>query len=134
MANEIRTLFNSIPKLKNDFKQDWKEDLKVAAQGGVPKNDYGSDNASAPVNTVAPAVTGTTTVGQTLTTTTGTWTGAGITYAYAWKRSGSSTVLGTAATYVLVAADLTKTITCTVTATNSFGKVAQVSNTTAAIA
>lgn len=134
MANEIRTIFNSVPKLKNDFKQDWKEDLKVAAAGGIPKNDYGSDNASAPVNTLAPAVTGTATVGQLLTSTTGTWTGAGITHTYAWKRSGSNTVLGTASTYTLVAADQTKTMTCTVTATNAFGKVSQVSNTTAAIA
>ena len=35
-------------------------------------NSYGS----APVNTVAPAVTGTATFGSTLTTTNGTWTGA----------------------------------------------------------
>jgi hypothetical protein len=134
MANEIRTILNSTPKTKNDWKLDWKEDVKVAAAGGIPKNDYGSDNASAPVNTVAPAITGTTTAGQTLTCSTGTWTGAGITYTYAWRRQGSNTTLGTATTYVLVAADQTKTITCIVTATNAFGRVAQVSNTTAAIA
>lgn len=134
MANEIRFIYNSVPKLKNDFKQDWKEDLKVAGAGGVPKNDYGSDNASAPVNTVAPAITGTTTVGQVLTCSQGTWTGSAITYSFAWKRSGSNTVLGTASTYTLVAADQTKTVTCTVTAVNAAGKVSQVSNTTAAIA
>ena len=43
--------------------------------------------AAAPVNTVAPAITGTAKDGQTLTSTTGTWTGsATITYTRQWKR------------------------------------------------
>jgi hypothetical protein len=41
---------------------------------------------SAPVNTVAPSVSGSVHVGQTLTATTGTWAGSGLSYAYQWQR------------------------------------------------
>jgi hypothetical protein len=44
-----------------------------------------------PVNTVAPAVSGTATVGQTLSSTTGTWTGLPTpTFTYQWQRAGSN--------------------------------------------
>jgi hypothetical protein len=42
--------------------------------------------ASPPVNTVAPAVTGTATQGQTLTTDNGTWTNSPTGYTYQWQR------------------------------------------------
>src|SRR4029077_20403156 len=76
---------------------------------------------SAPVNTVLPAISGTTQVGQTLTTTNGTWTGSPTGYAYQWKRGGSNISGATASTYLLVTADLAATITVTVTATNVIG-------------
>lgn len=77
-----------------------------------------------PTNTVAPAITGTTVVGQTLTASNGTWTGtATITYARQWKRDGVAISGATGATYVLVAGDVGKTITVTVTATNGVGAV-----------
>ena len=76
--------------------------------------------AVAPVNTVAPAITGTAEVGQTLTCSQGTWTGtAPITYAYQWKRNGSNIGGATNSTYVLVTADAGTTVSCTVTATNA---------------
>jgi hypothetical protein len=128
MANEIRDLKNSVPLVKNDFKQDWKEDSK-----GGWKLDWASDLASVPANTVAPAITGTAQVGQTLTVSNGTWTGTGITYTYAWKAAGSNAVLGTASTYVLTANELGKTVTCRVTATNSAGKLGVTSAATAAV-
>jgi hypothetical protein len=96
-------------------------------------NSYGS----APVNTVAPAVTGTATVGQTLTTTNGTWLGAPApTFTYQWQRSGSNIGGATSSTYVLVAADYANTIRCVVTATNSVAPsgVSANSNSTAAVA
>lgn len=80
----------------------------------------GAVNELAPRNTVAPAVTGTNTVGSTLTTTNGTWTAGGaITYAYQWLRAGVNIAGANAATYLLVAGDSGKTITCRVTATYS---------------
>lgn len=75
-----------------------------------------------PVNTVAPAVTGTTTVGQTLSCSTGTWTSlSSISYTYQWKRDGSPITSATSSTYVLVTADYNTSIICTVVATNSAG-------------
>jgi hypothetical protein len=82
-----------------------------------------------PVNTVAPAITGTPASGQTLTSTTGTWTGkATITYARQWLRNGAAISGATAATYVLVAGDVGATITCRITATNPNGSAQAVSN------
>lgn len=67
-------------------------------------------SATAPVNTVQPAApTGTKSVGSTLTALNGTWTGAS-TYNYVWYRVNTTTGAftatgGTAATYILQAAD-----------------------------
>ena len=91
--------------------------------------------STAPVNTVAPAVTGTTTVGQVLSTTNGTWTGdVSSGYTYQWARdaqgSGGYSSIGsaTASTYTLVDADDGCHIKCTVTATGTGGATAQDSN------
>lgn len=92
----------------------------------------------APVNTVAPVVSGTTTEGQTLTCTEGTWTGTlPITYAYQWYRDDGFTLtpVGTnSSTYTLVAGDVGYNIFCNVTATNGAGSTPQVSNTVGPIA
>jgi hypothetical protein len=66
----------------------------------------------------APTISGTATFGQTLTAVTGTWTSSP-TFTYQWRRSGSTTVIGTAARYTLGAADIGKTLTVTVTATKT---------------
>ena len=92
----------------------------------------------APYNTVAPAVTGTITVGQTLTTTNGTWAGdATITYAVQWQRGNTSNAndpswaniaTATASTYVLQSADAAKYVRARITATNSEGSTVAFSN------
>ena len=90
---------------------------------------------SVPVNTVAPVVSGTATVGQTLSTTNGTWTGtAPITFTYQWQRAGANISLATSSTYTLVAADAGYTIRCVVTGTNAYGNSFANSNSTANIA
>lgn len=105
---------------------------------GILMMAAGNSYGSAPVNTVAPAVTGTATVGQTLTTTNGTWTGAPApTFTYQWFRSPSTSISGaTSSTYVLVAADAGFGIFCQVRATNSVAPsgVTANSNTTATVA
>lgn len=89
---------------------------------------------SAPSNSVLPAISGTTLVGQTLTATTGTWTGTTpISYAYQWKRGGVAISGATSSTYVLVTADAGNTITVTVTATNIVTSVPATSSATASI-
>lgn len=81
-----------------------------------------------PVNTVAPAISGTLAHGSTLTTTNGTWTGTGITYSYQWM-SGANAIAGaTSSTYVTGTSDVGNMITCVVTASNTGGAPSAVSN------
>ncbi len=56
-------------------------------------------------NTVAPAITGTAQVGQTLTVTNGTWTGPARTFARQWLRDGHPITGEGATTYALVEDD-----------------------------
>jgi len=85
---------------------------------------------TAPVNTVAPVVSGSGVVGQTLTTTDGTWTAnpLPITYAYQWQRDGLPISGATSSTYLLVYADRGASVRCVVTATNVIGSTAANSN------
>lgn len=92
---------------------------------------FGSDG-NAPVNTVAPAITGTLIVGSVLTTTDGTWTSdTGIIppYTYQWYRGASAIVGETNNTYTLVALDMDENITCRVRACDSDGCTTAISNT-----
>lgn len=101
--------------------------LTAAIAGGAPA-------PQAPVNTVAPAVSGTTTVAQVLSVTDGTWTGDPvITFSYNWKRGGVSIGAPDQNTYTLVQADAGSTITCTVTGTNGVGNSSATSAATAEI-
>jgi hypothetical protein len=89
----------------------------------------------APTNYSLPEVSGTTTVGQTLSSTTGGWNGyPAPTYAYQWVRGASNIGGATSATYPLVDADYNNTIKVIVTATNSAGSANATSNATATIA
>ena len=88
-------------------------------------------SSGAPVNTVAPAITGTAQNGETVTSSKGIWTGTlPITYAFQWKRDNVNITLnGQMQSYKLVNADVGTNITCQVTATNSFGSASAISNT-----
>ena len=94
-----------------------------------------------PVLGARPAVSGTLMVGATLSASTGTWENTPTSYAYAWKRcidgtyASCSVIAGaTAATYRLVAADDTRYMRVSVTATNSGGStLSTTSNATARI-
>jgi len=92
-----------------------------------------SSGGSAPVNTVAPAITGTAEQGSTLTCSSGTWTGSP-TYAYQWKRDGAAISGATSSTYLLDNADVNTVTTCTVTGTNGSGGASATSAATATIA
>lgn len=84
---------------------------------------------AAPVNTVAPVASGYVYSGKVLSVTTGTWTSITTpTYTYQWKRNGSNIASATSSTYSIVFADLSQSITCEVTATNTTGGTAQASN------
>jgi len=99
----------------------------VYAVSDAGRTDIIGASATAPVNTVAPNVTGSAYVGDLLTTTDGTWSGTPTSFSYQWKRV--ATNIGTNAnTYTLVSADAGTNITCVVTATNATGSTPATSN------
>lgn len=109
------------------------------AGSGQLWNDGGTLKISpvwaAPVNTVAPAITGTAKVGETLTVTNGTWTGVPTpTYTRQWYADGVAIAGATGTTRVLAAGEEGKVITVVVTATSSAGVVTATSNATAEVA
>ena len=96
---------------------------------GILLMSVGNSYSAAPVNSVAPVVTGTATVGSTLTTTNGTWSGSPApAFTYQWQRVTTNISGETASTYVIQAADVNSTVRCVVTATNSLGAASANSN------
>ena len=85
--------------------------------------------AAAPLNTAAPAITGTPEAGQTLSASEGTWSGRGpIEYAYRWQRcdeeSDCEDIEGaTSSSYRLTADETGNTVRVVVMATNAAGSV-----------
>ena len=75
-----------------------------------------------PANLTPPAITGTPTVGQTLSVSNGTWTNSPTSFAYQWRRNGSNIAGATANTYALASDDAGTMISCLVTATNADGQ------------
>ena len=79
--------------------------------------------APPPVNSVLPVITYSSPInwGQTLTCSTGTWSNSPSSYSYNWKSNGVSVQNSASNSYVVQSSDVTKTITCEVTATNEAG-------------
>ena len=115
-----------------------KEDVSASTiyDSGIQKIDaYIASLTPGPTNTVAPVVSGTATVGQTLSTTNGTWTGVGtITYAYQWLDDGAAISGATSSTYTLTAGEEGGFISCRVTATDDNGSTAATSNSVGPVA
>jgi hypothetical protein len=80
---------------------------------------------SPPANTAAPGISGTSQIGQALTSSTGSWTNSPTSYSYQWQRCVGTTCSNIASaassTYALISADVGNTIKVVVTATNSGG-------------
>ena len=76
-----------------------------------------ADNGS--LNAPVPTITGTRTVGSTLSAVPGNWGPAPVTLAYQWYRSGTPISGATAATYKLVSGDTGRNITVKVTGTKA---------------
>lgn len=112
------------------------------AEGSARSTSNPTDvvQSARPVNTVAPTISGTTAVGNRLTANRGEWVGnTPITYAFKWLRcdaSGANCVeIATATdnTYVLVQADVNRTMRVRVTARNDAGSRSVVSNQTGVV-
>jgi hypothetical protein len=79
--------------------------------------------ATAPANTALPVVSGTPTVGDTLSCSSGSWTGhPAPTFTYEWLRDGIPIPGATASTYVTQSADEGRSVACEVFAKNAAGK------------
>jgi hypothetical protein len=98
----------------------------VAASGGAAA-------PTAPVNTVAPVITGKAVQGQTLTVSRGTWTNSPASYAYQWFRATTAIPGATTTAYVPQTVDVGAVLHAKVTATNVGSGTAQ-SNDTGVIA
>lgn len=82
-----------------------------------------------PANTAAPTLSGTPSVGQTLSCTNGSWTGIeALTYTQAWLRDGTAIAGATGSTYVVQKADEGHDLACVITATNKLASVSATSN------
>ena len=82
-----------------------------------------------PVNTVAPVVSGTAAINQTLSVTNGTWTNSPTSYTYQWlANSVAITSNATSNTFVLTATQVGANISCNVTAVNIAGNATATSN------
>jgi hypothetical protein len=92
-----------------------------------PSNTLTSSAVLAPVNTVLPVITGTTSQGSTLSVSSGTWTNSPTGYSYQWKADGVAISGAISSTYLLTAPEIDRTITCTVTATNAAGSASATS-------
>jgi hypothetical protein len=86
----------------------------------------------APVNSVAPAVTGTAKNTYTLTASTGTWSGSP-TFTYQWQQGTTNISGATSSTYLLDDTYVGVTIRCVVTATNAGGSASANTASTAAV-
>jgi len=93
-----------------------------------------------PRNTALPAISGTPTAGQTLTSSRGSWTGPSVSFAYQWLRcdaqgNGCGAIPGaTGTTYALATADVAHTIRLAVRGWSAYGSATATSAPTAAVA
>ncbi len=118
----------------------------VASANTVPVSEGGTTSGisvamvpSAPHNTAAPVIAGTSLVGDVLTCSNGSWTGEGMLsvqpgwplttpFSYQWLREGSAISGATLASYMVQSADEGHSLACEVTATNAAGHEASKSN------
>lgn len=108
-------------------------DLEVFTLGFVQEEIITPPTAGGnpPVMTVAPAISGTAQVGETLTCSSGTFTGdATIEYEYQWFANGVALAGVAESSYTLVAGDKDKVFSCRVMAKNKSGSAFGFSNTT----
>jgi hypothetical protein len=107
-------------------------DASSCPRGAVPAGEAATPPA--PVATASvPQVSGSPTVGDTLSATTGTFTGEELTYTYQWLLEGAPITNATSSTYVVTSPDIGKPLSVVVTATNTGGNVSETSASSEAV-
>lgn len=109
----------------------------IPASGTISINQfYGKSNVIAPVNTVAPTISGTINIGNVLTASNGTWTGTEpITFTYMWQHGTTNILDGTstAANRTIQGYDEGFTLRVVITATNVAGSASAFSASTSVV-
>lgn len=96
------------------------QQILVGIRGGIP-----------PVNTVIPSISGTLTVGGTLSVSNGTWTGTEpITFTRQWQRGTTNISGATSNNYTIQGSDEGNTLRARITGTNVLGSASAFSNST----
>jgi hypothetical protein len=94
----------------------------LSAGSGLSPDPYGPSTPAAPVNLIAPVVSGIASSGQTLNCSPGVWSGFPTpTYTYQWQADGLDIVGATSPSLLLTDDEIGALITCDVSATNSEG-------------
>jgi hypothetical protein len=108
---------------------------------GIEPEEAGAEaEAKAPVNTALPVISGSATIGQTLSATSGSWEYAPVSYAYQWRDCSTAgaecaDISGaTGSSYKLASGDSGHTVDVVATATNSYGSAAAASSATGVVA
>ena len=100
----------------------------------VAKTSAATTTVQGALTAPTPTISGTRTVGYTLTAVPGTWGPAPVTLAYQWFRSGVAITGATASTYTLTSTDMGKTMTVRVTGSKTgYMSVAKTSGATATV-
>jgi molybdopterin-binding protein len=105
---------------------------EVTAENGSGSNSAPSNTLhipAKPVNTAAPVLSGTPSVGSSLSCSNGTWENSPTSYAYAWRRDSSLISGQSTGSYTVQTGDAGHGISCEVTATNGGGSASATSNT-----
>jgi len=100
--------------------------------GAVPAGEAATPPAPVATSEV-PVISGSATVGDTLSATTGSFTGEELTYTYQWLLEGVPITGAKAASYVPTTPDIGKPLSVVVTATNPGGVVSETSTSTPAV-
>jgi len=120
-------MVNTVPSFKSRLTQDLNLVVNKGKGGNLTQSqmiaaiDGVAGVLAPPGNIDVPFVSGNGVVGQVLTCTQGNWAGTPSSYAYAWKRDGTTAIGSNANTYTLVAGDSGHRVGCVVTATNATG-------------
>ena len=109
----------SVPGISGAVDEDY---FSGASNGGnLCTATVSGGQVAAPVKTMAPQISGTPTIGQTLFCSQGSWTNYPESFAYQWLRDGAPIDTATGADYTLTKADAGHQLSCQVTASNGAG-------------